>query len=85
MRNSNNDRDRVSVFPAGINVAATFDKGLMYKRAKAMGAEFKQKGVHVALAPMTNMGRVAAGGRNWEGFGGDPVRFFRLTVMVSVC
>lgn len=21
---------------------------------------------------MTNMGRVAQGGRNWEGFGGDP-------------
>ena len=37
-----------------------------------MGEEFKGKGVHVALGPMTNMGRVAAGGRNWEGFGGDP-------------
>lgn len=28
--------------------------------------------MHVALGPMTNMGRVAAGGRNWEGFGADP-------------
>lgn len=34
-----------------------------------MGAEFRGKGIHVALGPMTNMGRVAAGGRNWEGFG----------------
>jgi beta-glucosidase len=41
----------------------------MYKRGKAMGAEFRGKGIHVALGPMTNMGRVAAGGRNWEGFG----------------
>jgi beta-glucosidase-like glycosyl hydrolase len=37
-----------------------------------MGVEFKTKGVHIALAPMMNMGRVAAGGRNWEGFGADP-------------
>ncbi|EIW72437.1 hypothetical protein TREMEDRAFT_41754 [Tremella mesenterica DSM 1558] len=64
--------DHVSAFPAGINVAATFDKDLMYHRGLAMGQEFRGKGVHVALGPMTNMGRVAAGGRNWEGFGGDP-------------
>jgi beta-glucosidase len=64
-------RDQNSVFPAAINAAATFDKELMYLRGKAMGEEFKGKGVHVALSPMTNMGRVAAGGRNWEGFGGD--------------
>lgn len=37
-----------------------------------MGREQRDKGVHVALGPMTNMGRVAQGGRNWEGFGGDP-------------
>ncbi|ORY23209.1 glycoside hydrolase superfamily [Naematelia encephala] len=64
--------DYVSAFPAGHNVASTFDKNLMYAHAYAMGEEFRGKGVHVALAPMTNMGRVAAGGRNWEGFGGDP-------------
>ena len=37
-----------------------------------MGREFKGKGVNVALGPMMNMGRVANGGRNWEGFGADP-------------
>lgn len=37
-----------------------------------MGLEHRSKGVHVALGPMTNMARVAQGGRNWEGFGGDP-------------
>jgi beta-glucosidase-like glycosyl hydrolase len=37
-----------------------------------MGKEQKGKGVNVALGPMMNMGRVAQGGRNWEGFGGDP-------------
>lgn len=30
------------------------------------------KGVQVALGPMMNLGRVAQGGRNWEGFGADP-------------
>ena len=58
--------------PAGINVAATFDRSLIYRRGRAMGAEHRGKGVNVALGPMTNMGRVAAGGRNWEGFGADP-------------
>ncbi|KAM0749455.1 beta glucosidase [Meredithblackwellia eburnea MCA 4105] len=64
--------DFVSAFPAGINVAATWKKELMYQRGAAMGAEFRGKGVNVALGPMMNLGRVAAGGRNWEGFGADP-------------
>ncbi|KAF8595923.1 beta-glucosidase [Ceratobasidium sp. AG-I] len=64
--------DRVTAFPAGINAAATWDRDLIRKRGEAMGREFKGKGVHVALGPMMNLGRVAAGGRNWEGFGGDP-------------
>jgi beta-glucosidase len=43
--------DGVSVFPAGINVASTFDRGLMYSRGYAMGKEFVGKGVNVALGP----------------------------------
>ncbi|KAJ6529518.1 glycoside hydrolase superfamily [Mycena vulgaris] len=62
----------VSAFPAGINAAATWDTALIEARGKAMGAEFRGKGVNVALGPMTNMGRQAAAGRNWEGFGADP-------------
>ncbi|KDQ12136.1 glycoside hydrolase family 3 protein [Botryobasidium botryosum FD-172 SS1] len=64
--------DRVSVFPTGINTAATFDRELIRARGEAMGAEFRAKGVNIALGPMMNMGRVAQGGRNWEGFGADP-------------
>ncbi|BEI80764.1 hypothetical protein CcaverHIS002_0112930 [Cutaneotrichosporon cavernicola] len=64
--------DYVSAFPPGINAASTFDKKLIRDRGYAIGEEFKGKGVHIALGPMTNMGRVAAGGRNWEGFGADP-------------
>ncbi|KDN45978.1 hypothetical protein RSAG8_04485, partial [Rhizoctonia solani AG-8 WAC10335] len=64
--------DKVSVFPAGINVAATFNRDLMQKRGAALGAEFKGKGVHVALGPAMNIARAPAAGRNWEGFGADP-------------
>lgn len=74
------DTDYASAFPAGINAAATWDKNLIFKRGQAMGQEHRGKGVNVALGPMMNMGRVAAGGRNWEGFGGDPY----LTAVASV-
>lgn len=64
--------DLVSYFPAEINVAATFDRGLMRKRGIALGAEFAGKGVNVALGPMMNLMREPEAGRNWEGFGADP-------------
>ncbi|KAJ7908199.1 glycoside hydrolase superfamily [Mycena leptocephala] len=65
-------QDSRSCFPAGINAAATWDLDLIQARGKAMGQEHRGKGVNVALGPMTNLGRQAAAGRNWEGFGGDP-------------
>ncbi|KAG8713760.1 hypothetical protein FRC08_012855 [Ceratobasidium sp. 394] len=64
--------DKVSVFPAGINAAATFNRDLIQQRGAALGAEFKGKGVHVALGPAMNMARAPAAGKNWESFGGDP-------------
>ncbi|KDN35961.1 hypothetical protein RSAG8_11172, partial [Rhizoctonia solani AG-8 WAC10335] len=64
--------DRVSAFTAGINAAATWDRELIRARGKALGEEFRGKGVNVALGPAMNLARVAAGGRNWEGFGADP-------------
>ncbi|RPD58566.1 hypothetical protein L226DRAFT_536965 [Lentinus tigrinus ALCF2SS1-7] len=64
--------DFATAFPAGITVAATWNRTLLRQRGVAMGREFKGKGVHVALGPMMNMGRIAQGGRNWEGFGADP-------------
>ncbi|KAJ6508317.1 glycoside hydrolase family 3 protein [Mycena sanguinolenta] len=62
----------VSAFPPAINVASTFNRTLMRQRGEAMGAEFRGKGVNVALGPMMNLMRAPAAGRNWEGFGGDP-------------
>ncbi|KAK7989555.1 cytochrome P450 [Apiospora arundinis] len=50
----------VSAFPAGIHVAATWDRDLMYKYGRALGDEYRGKG------------RVVRGGRNWEGLSNDP-------------
>lgn len=41
--------DYVSVFPAGVTIASSWDKEMMYDRAFAMGQEFKGKGSNVIL------------------------------------
>ncbi|KAL5319229.1 hypothetical protein ACEPPN_012279 [Leptodophora sp. 'Broadleaf-Isolate-01'] len=65
--------DYVSGFPSGIHVGASWNKDLAHQRAIAIGGEFRTKGVNVALGPVVGpLGRVAAGGRNWEGFSNDP-------------
>ncbi|KAM0322964.1 hypothetical protein ACHAQA_009063 [Verticillium albo-atrum] len=62
-----------SVFPAGLTVGASWDRNLMNLRGKALGAEFRGKGAHVALGPSIGaLGRSAFGGRNWEAFSVDP-------------
>jgi beta-glucosidase-like glycosyl hydrolase len=64
----------ITAFPAGITTGATFDKKLMYERGVALGEEFRGKGANVYLGPSVGpLGRKPRGGRNWEGFGSDPV------------
>ncbi|CAF3247523.1 unnamed protein product [Rotaria socialis] len=63
---------RSTAFPPGIQIAASWDRDLFFKRAVAIGKEFYGKGVHFALGPMMNIDRNARHGRNWEGFGADP-------------
>ena len=58
----------VSSFPAHIMVGASFDRDLMYRYGKALGEEYRGKGINAALLPVAGpLGRVARGGRNWEG------------------
>ena len=60
--------DYVSVFPAGGTVAASWDRDVWYRRGYEMGSEFRDKGIDVMLGPVVGpLGRVPAGGRNWEG------------------
>ncbi|KAF9460178.1 glycoside hydrolase family 3 protein [Collybia nuda] len=62
----------VTGFPSGINTASTFSKRLMRARGKAMGEEFRGKGVHVFLGPAMDIMRNPKAGRAWESFGPDP-------------
>ncbi|KAK0643033.1 glycosyl hydrolase family 3 N terminal domain-containing protein [Cercophora newfieldiana] len=66
--------DNITAFPAGITTGATWDKDLIYARGVALGKEFRGKGANVYLGPTVGpLGRKPLGGRNWEGFGSDPV------------
>ena len=67
------EADYASVFPAGLTVAASWDRDLAHIRGQDMGDEFVGKGAHVALGPVAGpLGRSGYGGRNWEGFSPDP-------------
>ncbi|KAF7952147.1 uncharacterized protein EAE97_001644 [Botrytis byssoidea] len=65
--------DYVTVFPAGLTTAASWDRSLMKTRGEYLGAEFRGKGAHIFLGPVAGpLGRSAMAGRNWEGFSPDP-------------
>ncbi|KAJ5291718.1 glycoside hydrolase superfamily [Penicillium angulare] len=62
-----------SVFPAGITIAATWDKKIAFQRGFQLAEEFRGKGSQVILGPVAGpLGRSGMGGRNWEGFSPDP-------------
>ncbi|KAI1349447.1 glycoside hydrolase superfamily [Xylaria sp. FL0043] len=64
---------KVSAFTPGIQAASTWDRTLIRERGQFMGEETKGCGIHVLLGPVAGpLGKNAAGGRNWEGFGADP-------------
>ncbi|KAH8887422.1 glycoside hydrolase family 3 protein [Thozetella sp. PMI_491] len=66
--------DFATAFPAGITTGATWDKDLILARGVAIGQEFHDKGANIYLGPTVGpLGRKPLGGRNWEGFGADPV------------
>ncbi|PBP20711.1 beta-glucosidase [Diplocarpon rosae] len=66
--------DLSSLFPSGMNTAATWSRRLFQSRGYALGSEFKGKGVDVQLGPVAGaLGRAPAAGRNWEGFSPDPI------------
>ncbi|KAJ3326636.1 hypothetical protein HDU93_002356, partial [Gonapodya sp. JEL0774] len=65
--------DLASTFSTPINLAATFDKKLMFNQGLLKGKEQRGKGVQVTLAPTINIMRAPEGGRSWEAYGPDPV------------
>ncbi|KAF2642219.1 glycoside hydrolase family 3 protein [Massarina eburnea CBS 473.64] len=62
----------VTGWPAGLAMAMTWDKDAINGQGKALGAEFKGKGVNLAYAPTVQpLGRSAWGGRTGETYGPD--------------
>ncbi|KAL4898937.1 putative beta-glucosidase M [Aspergillus multicolor] len=65
--------DYVNGWSSGISVGASWNRDLALSRATYMGKEYRKKGVNMILGPVVGpLGRVALGGRNWEGFAADP-------------
>ena len=61
-----------SAYAVALNAARSFDRDLMYRRAKAIGCEARAKGVTTQFGPGLNMARTAQGGRAFEYNGPDP-------------
>lgn len=59
-------------FPAGVALAASFDRKLAARVGKALAAETRSKGASVLLGPTVCPHRDPRGGRNFESFSEDP-------------
>jgi beta-glucosidase len=59
-------------FPAGVNIASSWDVALCREMAEALAAECKLHGVSVVLGPAMNMKRNPLCGRSFEYYSEDP-------------
>ncbi len=64
--------DMGTVFPAPINLAATWNLGIAQRTASAIAAEARATGVGMILAPVLDLAREPRWGRVEEDFGEDP-------------
>ncbi|KFA60338.1 hypothetical protein S40285_06032 [Stachybotrys chlorohalonatus IBT 40285] len=63
----------ITAFTPGVQAASTWDRDLIYQRGQFIAEEARGTGVHVMLGPVGGaLGKIAEGGRNWEGFSPDP-------------
>jgi beta-glucosidase len=63
---------RSTAYPAGINLAASWDKKMAYEVGKAIACEARSKNAHIILGPALNIYRMPLCGRNFEYLGEDP-------------
>ena len=65
-------KEKTTVFPSAVAMAASFDRDLITEIGKTIGEECRAKGVGVLLGPGVNITRVPTCGRNFEYMGEDP-------------
>jgi beta-glucosidase len=70
---------RSPVTPCGTALAATWNTELVAEVASLLGEAARTNGVHVLLAPATNMLRSPLAGRNFEYYSEDPVLAAAMT------
>ena len=61
-----------TIYPTNINMASTFDPGLMERIGAETALEMRQKGLYWTFAPNLDVARDARWGRMGETFGEDP-------------
>jgi len=59
-------------YPAGIEMAATWNTNIVTKVGESFGRDARARGVHILLAPGINIYRAPMNGRNFEYYGEDP-------------
>ncbi len=67
-----NESIKAVCFPAGVGMAATFNKDLYCKMGEALGEECRAENVAVILGPAVNIKRSPLCGRNFEYLSEDP-------------
>ncbi|MFZ0760175.1 MAG: glycoside hydrolase family 3 C-terminal domain-containing protein [Candidatus Sulfotelmatobacter sp.] len=74
------DYGPTTAYPAGIDLAASWDADLARRVGISMGRDARARGVNIILAPGLNIYRAPMGGRNFEYLGEDPFLASRMAV-----
>ena len=74
------DYGPTTAYPAGIDLAASWDTELAHRVGMMMGKDARARGVHFILAPGMNIYRAPMNGRNFEYLGEDPYLASRMAV-----
>ncbi len=76
------DYGLATAYPAGIALAASWDRDLAHRVGVSMGKDARARGVHFILGPGMNIYRAPMNGRNFEYFGEDPYLASRMAVSI---